>query len=107
MFGCATVVMHVDDIEQALAIEDTATIRNGFLALITEAPFAGLATTNGMALLEEVAASLKDDDSIMPSQACAALGIAPESRYRVGAASVEAHRDLWAEYFAAVQRSHR
>jgi hypothetical protein len=58
--GCPTVLMHVDDIKQALAIKDAAMIRNGFVALVTEARVAGLATANGMALLDEVAAALKD-----------------------------------------------
>src|SRR4051812_22971606 len=99
--------MHVDDIKQALANGDVATIRNGFVALVTEGRVAGLATANGMALLEEVAAALKDDSAIIPSQACDALGIAAGSRYGVGVATVQANRHLWAEYFAAVHKAHR
>src|SRR3954447_5187027 len=92
LFGCTTVVLHVDNIHHALATEDAATIRNGFLALITEARVAGLPATNAMALLEELAAALKNDDSIMPSQACHVLGIAVGSSYGVGAANVEGNR---------------
>jgi hypothetical protein len=99
--------MHVEDIKHALSIQDSATIRSAFFALATEKRVAGLAATNGMALLQAVAAALKDDDSIMPRQACEVLGLARGSTYGVGAATVEANRQLWSEYFAAVHTPRR
>jgi hypothetical protein len=96
-----TVVMHIDDIKNAIAAQDTAAIKEGFHALLNEDQVGGLTAGNAMIILDALTQVLKSDQGIMPRRTCQALGLTPGSSYGDGVAAVHENRRLWSSYFAA------
>jgi hypothetical protein len=71
--------MHIDEIIAALAANDLGTIKQAFLALANypkQEQVTGLRAGNAMTFLEAAAGALRAEFAPMPSDGCAACGLA-------------------------------